>query len=275
MIDLHTHSNCSDGSLSPADLIRTAAAAGLTVLALTDHDTIAGNAEAAEAAMEAGIRFIPGIEFDIHSDVPGDFHLLGLNVTAPSADFQTELEALTRRREERNQEICAKLRDLGIQIAYEEVVRLAAPGIIGRPHFATWLVQAGVVKKRDLAFERYLGRGKPAYAPKVGITWETAVRLIHESGGQAFIAHPKSLYLSRTKLRDFIAELAYTGLDGVEAWHPGATVKFCRTMEEYARSLGLRVSAGSDFHGDARPDRKLGRTAGGQKIDERFCLFQN
>ena len=282
MIDLHTHSTASDGSYSPTALMVEAAKRGVTAIALTDHDTIGGLPEAALAAVERDIRFIPGVELEITWNQGGEFHLLGLGLNSPTPAFKAAIEELARVRLERNMEIIEKMNKAGISVSYNDVVAIANDGIspagnfetaghsIGRPHFAAFLAKQRIVKNRKQAFSRYLGKGKPFYIPKAGLEFERAVEVVKESGGIAVLAHPMSLYVAWGRLPDLIKNLKENGLDGLEAWHPNAKVSSCRRLEELGRKLCLIITAGSDFHGEARPDRKLGITAGGRKIDEAF-----
>ena len=272
MIDLHTHSTASDGDLTPCALMQEAAKRGVSAIALTDHDTINGLEEAAGAAGKLGIRFIPGIELQIvwNEDSGGEFHLLGLGIRRPSAGFKAAVEELARRREERNLTIVDKMNKAGLSVSYDEISALVnRPGqrhSIGRPHFAAFLVNRKIVKNREQAFARYLGRGRPFYMPKAGLEFERAQAVIRESGGIAVLAHPMSLYVAWGRLPALMENLKERGLDGLEAWHPTAKVSACRRLEELGKKLGLYITAGSDFHGEARPDRKLGLTAGGERI---------
>jgi predicted metal-dependent phosphoesterase TrpH len=274
MIDLHTHSDASDGDLGPAELVRTAALQGISALALTDHDTIKGLEYARNEAAIRGIRFIPGVEIEITENSArktpqqGEFHLLGLGLQRPSPAFLAALESLGRLRETRNLEILEKMRESGIEADYGELRALSGGYSVGRPHFAAFLVNRRVVKNREQAFARYLGRGRPFYVPKAGLEFDEASALIRESGGIPVLAHPMSLYIAWGRLPDFIRELKERGLAGIEAWHPSAKVRSCVRLEALAESLGLCVTAGSDFHGSARPDRKLGHTSGGRQIDD-------
>ena len=269
MIDLHTHSRASDGSYSPAELISLGVKNNISVLALTDHDTIAGIEEGGKAAKAAGIGFIPGVELEISMPdrVSGEFHLLGLGINSPGTAFTESLACLIRGREERNMKILGKMKELGIEASYEDLSAAAGGHSIGRPHFAAYLVRNRVVKNIEQAFSRYLARGKPLYVPKPGLDFGHAVSIIHESGGLAILAHPMSLYIAWGRLPDFVKSLKESGLDGLEAWHPTAKVKDCKRLESLARELGIYMTAGSDFHGAVRPDRKLGITAGNKKIE--------
>jgi predicted metal-dependent phosphoesterase TrpH len=283
MIDLHTHSSASDGDLTPPELIEKAAALGVTTLALTDHDTVSGLEAAEKAAKSRGIHFIPGVELEIQTEDPafplirGEFHLLGLGIRSPMAEFHTTLDNLAGARDRRNRKMVEKIQAAGIEADYEAVKAFAGGGLVGRPHFGAFLISKKLVKNQEQAFKRYLGKDRPFYAPKEGLPFEKAARLIHEAGGIAVLAHPMSLYLAWGRLPQFIEKLKDRGLDGIEAWHPTAKLKACKRLDELGRSLGLCVTAGSDFHGSARPDRKLGHTAGGRKIDEDlvqgFCSF--
>jgi predicted metal-dependent phosphoesterase TrpH len=267
MIDLHTHSNASDGDLSPVELIAAAASRGLSAIALTDHDTIKGLKSAEETAAAYSIRFIPGIELEIAWPASmGDFHLLGLGLTRPSPAFLTAVDSLAQSREARNREILKRLHAQGIHADYEEVRAFSGGGSIGRPHFASLLVSRGLVKNHEQAFTRYLGRGKPLFVPKRALTFDQAAALIKESGGIAVLAHPMSLYIAWGRLPGFIQGLKDRGLDGLEAWHPTAKPRSCKRLEALGRSLGLCVTEGSDFHGDARPNRKLGHSAENREI---------
>jgi predicted metal-dependent phosphoesterase TrpH len=297
MIDLHTHSNVSDGELEPAALVEKAAALGLTALALTDHDTIAGLEEAELAAKAHGICFIPGVELEIQPElrrdeeensasdssaeapvraVSGEFHLLGLNFDRQNKEFCACLKYQAEARERRNLEIVEKIRAAGIDVDYDEIKALVNKNVkhskhfVGRPHFADFLIGRKLAKNHEQAFKRWLGKGRPFYAPKEGLELGKAVRIIHQAGGLAVLAHPMSLYVAWGRLPGLLAFLQKKGIDGIEAWHPNARVKDCKRLEETARALGLLVSAGSDFHGKARPERKLGFTAGGKKIGDEF-----
>jgi predicted metal-dependent phosphoesterase TrpH len=274
MIDLHTHSRASDGSLTPSELIKAAKERGLSAIALTDHDTIDGLEEAREEAAKQHIQFIPGIEIEIRYEpitISGEFHLLGLGIDKPGPSFRDALLDLTRRREERNLQILARMGEMGVAADYEEVRALSGGGSVGRPHFADLLVQRGLVKNRAQAFSRYLGKDRPLYIPKEGLEFTHALQIIRDAGGISVLAHPGSLYIAWGRLPAFIADLAAQGLAGIEAWHPTAKVRYCNRLEELGKSLGLCITAGSDFHGESRPDRKLGITAGDRPIDDAYA----
>lgn len=269
MIDLHTHSRASDGSFSPSDLVFHAASQGISVLALTDHDSVAGNDEASRAAESAGIRFIPGIELDIEWK-PGECHLLGLGLKNVHGDLVTLLERLQADRLERNVGIIEKMRAAGIDIDLERVKAIAGGGTLGRPHFAQFLVENKVVRNRQQAFDRYLAKDRPFYLDRKGIPLDEGISAIRASGGLPVLAHPLSLYISWGALPAVIEDFRNRGIAGLEAWHPAARIVECERLEALAQKLGLFVTAGSDFHGAARPDRKIGKTAGRRSIDDRY-----
>ena len=290
MVDLHTHSNISDGDLSPAVLIREAARQGLYAVALTDHDTINGLDSARDAAKLENIRFIPGIEINISWNSKsargavglgpgGEFHLLGLGINSPSPAFIAAIGELSRRREARNREILDRMHELSIEATWEELLAISGGetdrsrtvncgNSLGRPHFAALLVKHKIVKNINQAFARYLGAGKPLYVPKAGLIFEEAAALIRESGGIPVLAHPISLYVAWGRLPDLVKMLKNMGLMGLEAWHPTAKSGSCRRLEALARSIGLYVTEGSDFHGSASPDRRLGYSSKGRKIND-------
>ena len=290
MVDLHTHSNMSDGDLSPAVLIREAVRQGLSAVALTDHDTIKGLDSAREAAKLENLRFIPGIEINIswngksaHGAVGlgpgGEFHLLGLGINSPSPAFIAAIGELSRRREARNREILDRMHELSIEATWEELLEISGGetdhlrpvnggNSLGRPHFAALLVKHKIVKNRNQAFARYLSVGKPLYVPKVGLIFEEAAALIRESGGIPVLAHPISLYVAWGRLPDLVKMLKDMGLMGLEAWHPTAKGGSCRRLEALAKTLDLYITEGSDFHGSVRPDRRLGYSSKGRRIND-------
>jgi len=275
MIDLHTHSNASDGDYSPAQLIQEAKKRGLTAIALTDHDTLGGLESAKDEAQAAGIRFIPGVEISIkwaaEGNAPGlgpggEFHLLGLGIRSPSPAFLAAIDDLSRRRETRNREILDRMHELSIEASWEELLALSGGHSVGRPHFANLLVKRKIVKNREQAFARYLKMGKPLYVPKAGLVFAEAAALIRESGGIPVLAHPMSLYVAWGRLPDLVKVLKAGGLLGIEAWHPTAKAMSCRRLEALGKALGLYITEGSDFHGAIRPDRKLGCSSRGREI---------
>jgi len=271
MIDLHSHSTASDGTYSPRELISLAREKGISALALTDHDTLDGLEEAQSAANDMGIRFIPGIELEIQHH-PGEFHLLGLGIKNWSqSSLDRFLKEVRRNRNNRNNLMLDLIRRDGIDITDKDLKNAAGGRIIARPHFAKVLVEKKVAKNIKHAFDKYLGVGQKFYLPKEVMNLEKGIELIHDAGGFAVIAHPLSLYLSWGKFPERLREWKLLGLDGIEAWHSGATINQALRFEKLARDSKLFVTGGSDFHGSNRKDRSLGHGSGNKPIPE-TCL---
>lgn len=270
MIDLHTHSKASDGTLSPTELINLAAEKGINTLALTDHDTVAGLEEAKRAAQEKGITFVPGVELNI-SWPTGEFHLLGMGLACKSQELSEVVHKLQQDRSNRNSRIIQKMHTHGIQVTEEELLEMFPGATLGRPHIATFLVTRGICKTRQQAFDKYLGKGRPFYEDRTGVDLDEAIRAIKTSGGIPVLAHPLSLYISYGKIEPVLADLRKRGIAGLEAFHSGARKTDALRLEEIARKLDFFVTGGSDFHGEqGRKDRKLGYACGGEKIPERL-----
>ncbi|MDH7483467.1 MAG: PHP domain-containing protein [Spirochaetales bacterium] len=269
IIDLHTHSSASDGELSPRELVAKAYAMGLQTLALTDHDSVAGLAEASQAAQDYGMEFIPGIEIEIEFN-PGECHLLGYGIDHESEPLQEVLSMLAQARHDRNWAMLEKLREEGFRLDYESILATSSFAYIGRPHLADLLVRAGHARTRQDAFDRYLGKGRPFYLKKACLELDDAIARIEAAGGIAVLAHPYSLFVSKSMLAAIFDAWKEKGIRGIEAYHPTAKYGQCVILERMARERGLFVTAGSDFHGARRPECGLGKTAGGVPISHRF-----
>ena len=270
MIDLHSHSNASDGKKTPADSARYAAEKNLKVWALTDHDTFAGLHDAAAVCRETGVVFVPGIEITVNWPT-GEFHLLGLGLKQRSAELTELVAELKESRDERNNHIIEKMAEEGIHATVEDLKAFCGVEQLGRPHFADYLVHIGLVKNRQAAFDRYLAQGRPWFVHHNGADLDKAIGAIKSAGGVPVLAHPLSLYVSWGKIEGVLTDIVAHGIEGIEAWHPGARVGEAMRLEELARKLGCFVTAGSDFHGEGvRADRHLGKTSGGTKIEDRF-----
>ncbi|MEP6992766.1 MAG: PHP domain-containing protein [bacterium] len=250
-VDLHMHSTASDGSRSPADVVRAAAAAGLTAIALTDHDTVGGLGEASAAGIALGVRIVNGVEL---SAVEGDAetHLLGLHLRDVVV-IERELGALRDMRERRGQHIVDKLVALGVQVTFGDVLAQAGGGAVGRPHVARALVADGWATDVRDAFDRYLGAGKPAYVAKDQLGMADAIAIIHAAGGLAVLAHP-----GPAGTRERLTSLLALGMDGVEVKHPGHSPSDTARLTMLAAQLGLVMSGGSDWHGAAEGARTIG-----------------
>lgn len=250
-IDLHTHSTASDGTDSPAELVRNAAAAGLDVVALTDHDTVAGHAEAA-AALPAGLTLVPGAELSCRLDGIS-LHMLGYLFDPEEPELARERELLRDDRVPRAREITRRLRELGVPITWERVRELAA-GSVGRPHIAAAMVEAGVIEDVSAAFTaEWIGDGGRAHVGKHELDAFEAVRLVHEAGGVAVFAHPLAVERGRCVPESAIVRLAEAGLDGVEVDHVDHAEATRDRLRGMAADLGMLATGSSDYHGSRKP----------------------
>ena len=270
-VDLHCHSTASDGTTPPRELIRLAKQVELSAIALTDHDTIAGIAEAADEARLLGIEFLPGIEISCEYPRPGTLHMLGYGVDPANGTLASMTTNLIAGRNERNEKMVALLRQQGVPITIE-LVRAAAKGdVIGRPHFARAMVSLGVVETYAQAFSVYLGSGGSAYVDKEQLGPRRAIEMIHAAGGLACVAHPTQLRKENSaQLRQEIKTLADYGLDALEVIHSDHRGSVVAELSEIADDLGLLKTGGSDFHGGAKPHIKLGRAHDGRRVPREF-----
>ncbi len=265
MIDLHVHSNASDGTFSPSELVYLAKKEGILALAITDHDTISGLKEGYKTALEENLPFLCGVEISVKIDGPGHFHLLGYFLTPELNELEEVLTKLKIARNERNIKMIEKLRSLKIDITLEELMK-NVKGEIGRPHIAKLLVKKGVVKTFEEAFEKYLKKGAPAYVPKALLSPEEAIKIILKAKGVPVMAHPFTLNLPPLKLKNYLLKLKEVGLQGVEAYYPEHTPQYTKFLIECAQELGLLVTGGSDFHGENKPHLFLGKGKNNLKI---------
>jgi predicted metal-dependent phosphoesterase TrpH len=251
LVDLHVHSTASDGARAPAEVVQEAKRVGLAAIALTDHDTVAGIADASAAGAALGIRVVPGVEL---SAVEGDAetHILGLHLSN-TRDLEARLIGLREMRRTRAERIVQRLNELGVRIELPAVLDQSAGGAIGRPHIARAMIAEGwAVDFRD-AFDRYLGNGKPAFVPKDKLPVADAIQLIHHAGGLAVLAHPASSG-TRERVEAFVA----LGIDGLEVRHPSHTPDDAARLAALVDYFGLVPSGGSDWHGSGDGARTLG-----------------
>ena len=254
-IDLHCHSNCSDGTESPIRLARLGCASGIRVMALTDHDTAEGVRSFMKEAARLGMACLSGIEMS--AAWPGTLHILGYGFDVDNPLLNEELAELRRCRDERNERMLSKLNDLGLTVTMDEVKKEAGPGVIGRPHFAKALVRRGFVRDLKEAFARYLGRGAPAFVVKRGFPPADCIRLIDRSGGKTVLAHPLQT-APFEELRPIVEDLKNLGLWGMECFSGHHDRQAAEQLIGLAEELGLKTTAGSDFHGANRPGYRLG-----------------
>lgn len=252
VIDLHSHTNRSDGQHDPAELVDIAAERGVEVLAVTDHDTLAGVADATSAGRAVGVRVIPGIELSIK--VPhGSMHLLGY-FDDPAPDPLSGLIAgFGDKRTERARDMVDRLNEMGVAVDWDDVLAGANGAPLGRPHIAEALIRAGHVTERREAFDLYLGDGRPAYVGSDGLAVEEGVQLVLESGGAPVLAHPETLKLDDAHLDPFVGRLKQAGLVGIEVHRPEHTADQFARFGALARKYGLIPSGGSDYHRPTSP----------------------
>jgi predicted metal-dependent phosphoesterase TrpH len=250
-IDLHTHSTASDGARAPADVVRAAKAAGLSAIALTDHDTLAGLAEAREEGDRIGVRVVQGIEL---SAVEGqsETHILGLHLSDVT-EMEKQLVDLRQMRLNRAQRIVERLNALGIPIRLESVLKEADGGAIGRPHVARAMIAGGWAVDLREAFDKYLGNGRSAFVGKERLAMRDAIAMIHRARGLAILAHP-----AQSGTRERVASLVSEGLDGVEVLHPSHSWEDSQRLDALVNEFKLVRSGGSDWHGAVDGARTLG-----------------
>lgn len=273
-IDLHVHSNISDGSLTPVELVDTAKKIGLKAFALTDHDTVAGIPEALSAAKNSSVTVIPGIE--ISAEYKGiDIHILGLNIDYKNADFVSRVQEYANQRLNRNKKMLTKMQEMGFDITDERIAaRFSGVNVITRAHYAILFTELGYTKDNDEAFEKYLNPDCPCYIPRVKVPVTEAVKLILSANGKPVMAHPV-LYnkLSDAKLDELTALLKDAGLMGIEAIYSKNKEGDEEKIRLLAEKYNLFITGGSDFHGDAKPGLYMGTGYGNLAIPEE--LLQN
>lgn len=254
-IDLHLHSTCSDGTFTPEEVVRRAAATGLSVISLTDHDSTSGLSAAQEEGRKLGVEVIPGVELSTLVDGK-DLHILGYFVDDKHPELATSLEVYREERKRRAERMVKKLNSMGMALRFELVLAKAGDAAVGRPHVADVMLEEEFVFSVNEAFHKYLGYAKPAYEEKYVVSPSEAIRVIHVAGGLACLAHPV-LYARD----DLIEGLVADGLDGIEVVHVKQGPGEIRRYTEMADRYGLLKSGGSDCHGDGRGAPVMGCVA--------------
>ncbi len=267
-IDLHIHSLASDGSYSASEILRMAVGIGLEAIAITDHDTLEGSRSAMKAGIPQGLSFLPGVEISVQPpaqfNLGGSLHILAYGIDLNDSPMQKALDELQQARGARVPQIIERLVSIGIHISEEQVTeQLDRGGTPGRPHIAAAMVQAGFARDIDDAFDRFLGKGCPAYVDKYRLDCRRAFELIQNAGGIPVLAHP---YLIKFKpqqgVHDLVDLLRSMGLMGIEAYYPRHPAQAVAEYLAIARKYDMIVTGGTDFHGDLGPDIQLGRGFG-------------
>lgn len=256
-IDLHVHSNVSDGTFTPKELVLYAKEKGLSAFALTDHDTVRGISEAEEAAKGEDLELIPGVE--ISSEYRGgDIHILGLYIDYRKASFLDALQKFIEAREKRNVEMAEKLSQYGFPVTMEQMYAVYSKAVITRAHFAKYMKAKGYVSSCEEAFEKYIGKNGPCYVPRTMIQPKEAIRLIREAKGIPVLAHPLLYHLTLEELEEMIEELKEWGLQGIEVFYSMNQEGDESLVASLAKKWGLVMTGGSDFHGSTKPHIDLG-----------------
>jgi predicted metal-dependent phosphoesterase TrpH len=250
LIDFHTHSNCSDGALAPQELLARAAERGVSLLAITDHDTVAGYRRAAASAPPGGPRLVPGIEYSCQWSGT-TIHVLGLGVDCDHPAMREGLATLDDARRRRAERIAQVLAKRGFEGALAGAMAEAGESQLGRPHFAAWLVREGHVADHNVAFDRYLGQGKPGDIKAFWPPMAQVVRWIVDAGGTAVVAHPLKYRFTGMKLRRLVVDFVAAGGTGLEVCSGRQTPDQVAHLKRLAAQYDLQVSVGSDFHRDA------------------------
>ncbi|MGD8980374.1 MAG: PHP domain-containing protein [Desulfobacterales bacterium] len=262
-IDLHIHSTASDGTLSPFEILALAQDLNIAAISITDHDTLDGSRDALSFGIPPSVKFLTGVE--ISSEPPpsfscaGSFHILGYAVDVDHPDLNHTLSMLRDSRKRRNPQILELLSRLGIEISLEEVRNSAGDSQLGRPHIARFMVEKGYVPSIDAAFDEYLGNGKPAYVDRFRFECEKTIKAILNAGGIPVLAHPLLLGIRENDiLEDLIAVLTEMGLRGIEVYYPEHTKNLIAYYSRLASHFNLLITGGTDFHGDIKPEIKMG-----------------
>jgi predicted metal-dependent phosphoesterase TrpH len=283
-IDLHIHTTASDGTFSPKEVVEEAVRRGLSVIAITDHDTTQGIPEALEAIEdyygkidsrkvqvssgmenEEKLILVPGVEISCWYDTR-EVHMLGLFIDYTNDEFNEKLKAMEEERDRRNDKMIEMFNEHGIFMTLEDLKFGQEDTVVSRAHFARYLEEHGYVKSREEAFKKYIGDGCPFYLSRNYISAETAIQWIHQVGGMAFLAHPYLYGFKEDKVRKMLNDLKEFGLDGLEAYHSTADNGRTNQLRAYAKKLDLMVSGGSDFHGGNKPYIYMGVGKGNLRI---------
>ena len=266
-IDLHVHTTASDGTVSPAGAVKLAHETGLAAIAITDHDTVSGYAEAAEAGEKYGVEGVPGIE--ISTKYGRAVHILGYYIDPNSEKIAPVLDWVVHDRDERNRKMAELMAADGLPVSYEEMHRRFG-AVIGRPHFAEVLVELGLAKDVRDAFDRYVEKGQKYYLPRNFLSIERSIEIICQAGGVAVLAHPFQYKLDDVGLRELIEHCMESGLRGMECRYSGYSREQCKYLGHLAEEYGLIKTGGSDFHGEVKKHISLGIGTGSLEVPYKY-----
>ncbi|MBT4288927.1 MAG: PHP domain-containing protein [Deltaproteobacteria bacterium] len=267
IVDLHVHTNKSDGTFSPLEVVRKAKSKNIKYLSITDHDTIDGVKAAQSEAKVQNIFFITGIEISARYE-GGTLHILGYGIDIKNAFLLNKLKSLQSARKNRNDKIITKLNTLGISISKNSISKASkSTSSLGRPHIANQLLKMGIVKDMDEAFLKFLGKEGKAFVDKEIFTPEETIAMIHRAGGNAVLAHPKTLNLSKPDFKKYLIKLIAIGLDGIEVYSSSHSKSQIEFYLNQVQENGLFSTAGSDFHGSIKPETQLNQCFNNQSID--------
>ena len=271
-IDLHVHSNISDGTMTPEQVVKLAADSGLAAIALTDHDTIDGIEEAVKAGEEYGVKLIPGIE--ISAEYKGsDLHILGLGIDYKNKEFADKVALCRDSRDNRNLKMVEKINQQGFPLTWEIMVERFGNNSITRAHFAKYLLDEGYVQSKEEAFAKYLNPGCPCYVARQKVTPKEAIEMILGAGGHPVLAHPLLYKMSPDRIDSLVVMLKEYGLQGIEALYSLNRPEDDAFLKKLAARHKLYITGGSDFHGAIKPDISLGTGKGNLKITSDICQW--
>jgi predicted metal-dependent phosphoesterase TrpH len=277
-IDLHIHSTASDGTFSPCEILALATKLNLAAIAITDHDTIDGSKEVIDKGISSEIKFLTGVEISAAPPISffcsGSLHILGYSFRLDDPVLNQTLHTLQMARKNRNPGIIERLNNIGFDISIEEVLEIADGGQIGRPHIARLMTEKGYAGSINEVFDKYLGKGKPAYVDKYRIECDAAIGIITNAGGIPVLAHPSLInFCNDRKLDDMVAGLKEMGIRGIEVYYPEHSKSQFSSYMKLAEKHKLLITGGTDFHGSLKPDISMGSGRGNFHVP--YNLYEN
>ena len=271
LIDLHTHSTMSDGSMAPEEVVNHAKKNGLTAIALTDHDSVEGVERAILEGKSVGVEVVAGVEMS--AQFKTETHILGYDIDTKDAGFLHAMEEVRRARLERNMMTAENLRKLGFDVTYEEAAKFAPSGVLGRAHYARLMVEKGYVQSVKEAFDKYLSSGKAGYCDFQRYSPEECIEIINNAGGKAFLAHLHLIRLDDKELEEYVIRLKNAGLSGIEGYYTEYDEKMHLKYLSLAKKHSLLISGGTDFHGEMKPQISIGTGYGNMQIP--YSVLEN